>query len=230
MPHFPGGRSGVTIGPGYDLGHRSPQEIYNDLTAAGIEPETAYALIDAAHKTGPEAANWVAQRGGIIITEEQQQALFENVLVPEYEARTREQLLSFVQNHNGVSSEAADWDTLSEKQKEILFDYVYNTGGLSRFPELTAAVLNEDWEEATYHYERFSGDEPLAYRNQMFYQRYLDPAYVREETDLPVAAAEPQAEIEDDLADRIEDLYADDQDAPDTPDADNPDDWYENYT
>ncbi|MPR36053.1 pesticin C-terminus-like muramidase [Salmonirosea aquatica] len=230
VPHYPGGRSGVTIGPGYDLGHRSPQEIYNDLTAAGIDPETAYALIDAAHKTGPDAANWVAQRGGIIITEEQQQALFENVLVPEYEERAKDQLLSFVQNHGGFSPEAADWESLSEKQKEILFDYVYNTGGLSRFPELTAAVLNEDWEEAAYHYERFSGDEPLAYRNQMFYQQYLDPAYMREEADWPGTEAELPAEIEEDLSDQIEDLYADDGDSPDTPEADNTDDWYETYT
>ncbi len=230
VPHFPGGRSGVTIGPGYDLGHRAPQEIYNDLTQAGIDPETAYALIDAAHKTGPEAANWVAQRGGIIITEEQQQALFENVLVPEYEERAKEQLLNFVQNHGEFSAAEADWDNLSGKQQEILFDYVYNTGGLTRFPELTAAVLNEDWEEASYHYERFSGDQPLSYRNEMFYQQYLDPAYVREETDWPVAEAEPQTELDDDLTDRIEDLYADGQDVPDTTDTDNTDDWYEPYS
>ncbi len=223
VPHYPGGKSGVTIGPGYDMGHRSPQEIYNDLTSAGIDPETAYTLIDAAHKTGGEAGDWISQKGGIIITEEQQKSLFENVLVPEYEERTKAQLLDFAQRHEGFSVADANWDNLSEKQKEILFDYVYNTGGLSRFPELTAAVLTENWDEVGLHYERFSNDQPLAYRNEMFYREFLDPDYIRDteettaEADLPLAA--------DTLTDDMNDLYFGDNDETVEKDSD---DWYEN--
>lgn len=222
VPHYPGGRSGVTIGPGYDMGHRSPQEIYNDLTNAGIDPETAYSLIDAAHKTGAEAGEWISQKGGIIITEDQQKTLFENVLVPEYEERTKAQLAEFARSHEGFSETDTDWDHLSAKQREILFDYVYNTGSLSRFPELTAAVLDENWEEVGQHYERYSDDQPLAYRNEMFYREFLDPAYIREEEawreDDPVIAADLST-------DDINELYFSDTDEPEDKDSD---DWYEN--
>lgn len=222
VPHYPGGRSGVTIGPGYDMGHRSPQEIYNDLTNAGIDPETAYSLIEAANKTGPEAGNWIAQKGGIIITEDQQRALFENVLVPEYEERTKAQLAEFVRNNEGFPE--TDWDQLSGKQKSILFDYVYNTGSLSRFPELTSAVLEQDWEEAAQHYERFSDDQPLAYRNEMFYREFLDPDAVQSEDEWSENSV-AEAVGEEILTDDINELYFDNTDEAGEKDSD---DWYEN--
>lgn len=223
VPHYPGGKSGVTIGPGYDMGHRSPQEIYNDLTNAGIDPETAYALIDAAQKTGGEAGDWISKKGGILITEEQQKNLFENVLVPEYEERTKAQLMDFAQTHEGFSADDGNWDNLSEKQKEILFDYVYNTGGLSRFPELTAAVLDENWDEVGLHYERFSNDQPLAYRNEMFYREFLDPDYIREEEESGIDGQPPLPA--DTLIDEVNDLYFGDTDEAGEKDSD---DWYEN--
>jgi hypothetical protein len=224
VPHYPGGRSGVTIGPGYDMGQRSPQEIYNDLTSAGIDAETAYSLIDAAHKTGTDAGSWIAQRGGIIITEEQQRALFENVLVPQYEERTKTQLNEFLNTYDGVSDEIS-WDTLSAKQREILFDYVYNTGSLTRFPELITAVLHEDWAEASLHYERFSDDQPLAYRNEMFFREFLDPDYTRNEVEAPSVMNDTSEVTENFFAEGLNDLYRDDAD---TSPSNDTDDWYEN--
>jgi hypothetical protein len=224
VPHYPGGKSGVTIGPGYDMGHRSPQQIYNDLTNAGIDPETAYSLIEAANKTGSEAGNWIAQKGGIIITEDQQRALFENVLVPEYEERTKAQLAEFVRHNEAFSEPMADWDQLSNKQKSILFDYVYNTGSLSRFPELTSAVLQQDWEEVSHHYERFSNNQPLAYRNEMFYREFLDPDNQYPEDELP-GNSEEQVAGEDIMTDDINELYFDNTNEVSEKGSD---DWYEN--
>lgn len=225
VPHYPGGKSGVTIGPGYDMGHRSPQEIYYDLTNAGIDPETAYSLIDAAHKTGPEAGSWISQRGGIIITEEQQKALFENVLVPEYEERTREQLENFINQSEGISREDVNWDNLTDKQKEILFDYVYNTGSLSRFPEMTSAVLHKDWDTVSLHYERFSDDQPLQYRNEMFFREFLDPDYVRDMDDwnLPENAI---TSSDHQIDENIIDLYQEDENFSESKDSD---DWYDDH-
>jgi len=223
VPHYPGGKSGVTIGPGYDMGHRHPQQIYSDLTSAGVDPETAYALIEAAHKTGPEAGLWISQRGGIVITEEQQKALFENVLVPEYEQRTKDQLANFAQSNEGFSD--VNWDNLSDKQKEILFDYVYNTGSLSRFSEMTAAVLHEDWDTVSLHYERFSDDQPLQYRNEMFFREFLDPDYVKmqEEDSLENTIELPQ----EPLLEGIADLYVNNDDDSEMK---NSDDWYDERT
>lgn len=174
VPHFPGGNSGVTIGPGYDLGGRSPGEIYSDLMRVGVHPEIAETLSRAAYKTGDEAGRWIDQQGGLYITEEQQKALYEEVLVPEYEQRMQSQLLHFAEHSEGITDEMVDIDHLSARQKHILFDYTYNAG-LSKFPTLVEAVLKEDWDEVSRHYERFSAGEPLYYRNEMFYQTFLDP-------------------------------------------------------
>ena len=39
--HWPGGSSGVTLGPGYDMRQRTRQEIFADLTAIGIDRKSA---------------------------------------------------------------------------------------------------------------------------------------------------------------------------------------------
>lgn len=175
IPHFPGGLSGVTIGPGYDMGGRTPSEIYEDLTAAGVPPQTAQLFMDAAYKTGDDAAAWVNEhRHELYITEEQQQNLFDHVLVAEYEQRLQSQLAHFANENEGVTDDMIAWENLSEKQKHILFDFAYNPG-LSKFPTLTAAVLREDWDTVANSFERFSAGEPLAYRNDSFYQAFLDP-------------------------------------------------------
>lgn len=174
VPHFPGGNSGVTIGPGYDMGGRSPAEIYADLTRVGVHPEVAEMLSRAAYKTGDEAGRWIRQHGGLYITEEQQQALYEEVLVPEYEQRMQLQLRHLAEHCEGITDEMVELDHLSARQKHILFDYTYNAG-LSKFPTLVEAVLKEDWDEVSRHYERFSAGEPLYYRNELFYQTFLDP-------------------------------------------------------
>ena len=222
VPHFPGGKSGVTIGPGYDMGHRSEQQIYSDLTGAGIDPETAYSLIDAAQKTGSEAASWISQRGGIIITEQQQRSLFENVLVPEYEQRTKDELLLFLEQHPELDSQQTAWENLSDKQKEILFDYVYNTGGLARFPDLIEAVLSQDWDTASLHYERFSDHQPLAYRNEMFFREFLDPDF---EHNIDEPFEDSQTVSEENLAEEIDQLYSE---TPDQEPLKDSDEWYEN--
>lgn len=174
IPHFPGGKSGVTIGPGYDMGGRSSEQIYADLTRVGVEPRIAESLAQAAHKTGPEASVWIGQHGGLYITETQQKALFDQILVPEYEERMQEQLEHFAQNHENITAEMIDVAQLSPQQKHILFDYTYNAG-LGEFPNMVTAVLKQDWPEVSAQYERFAGGEPLHYRNEMFYHAFLSP-------------------------------------------------------
>ena len=172
VPHFPGGNSGVTIGPGYDLSLRTPLEVFEDLTKAGIDHQTAQVLSEAASLSGYEAQKWIYQHGGIFISEEQQEFLYNQVLVPEYEHRMMSQLQNFVEHHEDPQLKMIDFATLDSRQKEILFDYTYNAG-LSRFPTLVEAVLKEDWVTVSLHSERFSGDMPLTYRNEMFYQYFL---------------------------------------------------------
>lgn len=173
IPHFPGGKSGVTIGPGYDMSQRTPEEIYQDLTAAGIDPETVQMLMGAAHKSGGEAQHWVHSHHNIHITEEQQRFLFYHILVPEYEERTQQQLQLYVESHPEIDPTIADWDNLSDKQKQMLFDFTYNIG-LGKFPTFVNAVLEEDWDKAYQSFERRSAGELLTYRNESFYDEFLE--------------------------------------------------------
>lgn len=208
VPHFPGGLSGVTIGPGYDMGGRTPEEIYEDLTKAGIPPQTAQLFMDAAYKTGDEAQEWVNQHSDeLYITEEQQQALFDHVLVDEYEQRVRLQLAHFADESDNVTHDMIVWENLSEKQKHILFDFAYNPG-LSKFPTLTEAVLREDWDTVAQSFERFSAGEPLSYRNDTFYQTFLDPNAPPISSTLEVA--EMIEVVETPEIETIEDVWAND--------------------
>lgn len=185
-PHFPGGLSGVTIGPGYDMGGRSAIEIYEDLTQAGVDANVTRELMNAAHLKGEEAIEWVNSHQNLHISEGQQLALFEQVLVPEYEHNLINQLANFAHSHTDISTEMVAWGNLNEAQKEMLFDFAYNPG-LSQFPRLTEAVLKEDWHTIEEEYERFSGNEPLNYRNESFYATFLDPSHqVHHETEISI--------------------------------------------
>jgi GH24 family phage-related lysozyme (muramidase) len=42
--HFPGGDSGVTLGPGYDMRERKVTEVERDLTVIGVDPAIAKTL------------------------------------------------------------------------------------------------------------------------------------------------------------------------------------------
>ncbi|MFN4144592.1 MAG: pesticin C-terminus-like muramidase [Runella sp.] len=204
VPHFPGGLSGVTIGPGYDMGSRSPQEIYQDLTRAGVPAATAELFMEAAYKTGDEAQAWVAaHRHELSINEVQQATLFDEVLVPEYERRMRSQLELLAHQNDGISHDMIVWENLSEKQKHILFDFTYNPG-LTKFPTLTEAVLRQDWDTVYESYQRFSAGQPLSYRNDSFYYTFLDPNAPPIES-IPIEVAEVLPET----AELITDLWSD---------------------
>lgn len=84
-PHWPGGSSGVTLGPGYDLGHRTAAQIVADLTNIGVSAAAAQTLSLAAGKTGEDAKTFVqANSGAVTLTQAQEEALL-NIALPPYE-------------------------------------------------------------------------------------------------------------------------------------------------
>lgn len=115
--HWPGGVSGVTIGPGYDMGHRSETEVYNDLIAAGVPATSADVLKKGAGKTGGPAGTWTSANKDTIpaISNDSSRALFKHVY-PKYVTSTK----------NVVTNDwAADWEALPQKMKEVLVDLQY---------------------------------------------------------------------------------------------------------
>ena len=53
--HWPGGASGVTLGPGYDMRERTEADVSRDLAAIGIDPSIAQKLSKGAKKDGTGA-------------------------------------------------------------------------------------------------------------------------------------------------------------------------------
>lgn len=169
IPHWPGGESGVTIGPGFDMRHRTADEIVAALEAAGVDEDTAQDLSDAAglyHGSNPTAKAWAASHRTLRISDAAQRTLFEKILVPQYEKRAR----THIDGRFGPGT----WHSLSAEQQEMLFDYEYNVG-LTKFPKFTKHVVQCNWKETLVEYKRGG----VRRRNADFKKAYLDPRLER---------------------------------------------------
>jgi GH24 family phage-related lysozyme (muramidase) len=67
---------------------------------------------------------------------------------------------------------------LNQKQEEMLTEFVFNLGGLDKFPKFTEAVLKNDMPTMRKEYKRFyrgKDQKPieLERRNKLFYDRFL---------------------------------------------------------
>ncbi|MBV8402536.1 MAG: hypothetical protein JOZ17_28025 [Acetobacteraceae bacterium] len=150
--HWPGARSGVTLGPGYDMAFRTPEQIIFDLMSIGVDYEHARVLAaagkppDGSSKFGLryQDAKEFAERHAhdVTLTPAQQKALFEHVL-PAYEADVRSLVhVPLTQNQ---------FDAL------VSFDYSRGVGNL---PVIAHALNRGDYEGAARLLEHFD-DEGL---------------------------------------------------------------------
>jgi len=159
-PHLPPGKnSGVTIGPGYDLGQRTTEQIKQELQKSDID--VINKLSTAAGLKGNNARQWIESHNNhnIKINQKQQKKLFEEILVPIYENGVKQYVNKYSQN---------TWDNLDSDQKNMLFDMHYNVG-LSKFPKFTIAVINKDWATVKKEYKR----NGVGNRNNDFYNSFL---------------------------------------------------------
>ncbi len=101
--HYPGTKdkhgnsSGVTLGPGYDMGYHSEEEIVTMLTRIGVDKKVASQVGTAAHnRTGADAEQYVAKNGingtRLIELSKAQQVLMQNLYLPNYEGIVRKRL------------------------------------------------------------------------------------------------------------------------------------------
>lgn len=123
--HWPTGRSsGVTLGPGYDMGQRSAQSIVRDLTHAGVAPRDALFFSHAAGLQGSAAQAFVAQHRdrSPTISAETQQRIFTEVIRPAMLA----DIQRILRKPDTVRAYGAlSWSTLPSAAKELLFDLRY---------------------------------------------------------------------------------------------------------
>ncbi|MBV8613941.1 MAG: glycoside hydrolase family protein [Acetobacteraceae bacterium] len=165
--HWPGAQSGVTLGPGYDMAFRTPEQIVFDLMSIGVDYEHARVLATAGIPPdgssrfglqGPSAKAFAERHAkDVTLTLAQQQALLEQTL-PAYEAEVRR--LIHV--------------PLTQNQFDALVSFDYNEGvtGLS----IIAKALNKgDYEGAARTLEHFDDKGPPGVRMR----RYAEAAKFR---------------------------------------------------
>src|SRR5215212_9727920 len=58
-PHVPSESSGLTVGRGYDMKHRTPEQVMKQLTAAGLSKEAAKAYAGGAGLSGAAAREYM---------------------------------------------------------------------------------------------------------------------------------------------------------------------------
>ncbi|HVE82045.1 MAG TPA: glycoside hydrolase family protein [Myxococcales bacterium] len=97
--HWPGGASGVTLGPGYDMKVRTKAEVEADLKAIGVPDGTASKAAGGAGKSGTGAKAFAAANKGLVaLTSDQEKRLLKHV-VPLYENAVRNAVTVKVTQH-----------------------------------------------------------------------------------------------------------------------------------
>lgn len=109
--------SGVTIGRGYDMKHRSTGEIISHLTLAGVPINEAKKIAGGAHKSHCAASDFVKNNRGstIELTEQQQLRLFEKV----YAGHVKDSIRFY---NKYKKQDSVSWGELHKVLKEVLID------------------------------------------------------------------------------------------------------------
>lgn len=134
--YWPGKRSGVTLGRGYDMKERSPGEIMTHLRQAGIEEYKAIICSKGAGFAGIQAANFVKAYGPLVgeITHLQQVRLFE-IAFQVYVKRG----MRIFNSHKAKINSTITWDMINKKIKDVYLDSLYQgCYSASLFAELIA--------------------------------------------------------------------------------------------
>lgn len=122
---FPGGSSsGVTIGRGYDMGHRSAAAVTRELKAAGVSSEDAGIFSRAAGLRGASAQKFVNQNRNTfpLLSLESQKRLFEDVVTPELITDIKR---IFEKPDTVKAYGRPSWESLSIGARELVFDLRY---------------------------------------------------------------------------------------------------------
>jgi GH24 family phage-related lysozyme (muramidase) len=111
--HWPGGASGVTLGPGYDMKERSAAEIEKDMLSIGVSSASAKLISGGAGLTGDSAKSFcVSNKKTVNLTEAQERKLLVYI-VPAYEKIVRAKIKV----------------TLLQHQFDALVCFAYNPAG-----------------------------------------------------------------------------------------------------
>jgi len=108
------------------------------------------------------------------LTKEQAKEIFRRDLT-KYEKMLKSDLKTNYKKYK--MEQPIDYDTLNQKQKEMLLDFTFNLGSLKGFPKFTEAVLKGDMDAARKEYKRYykenGKNKEVKDRNEQFFETYL---------------------------------------------------------
>lgn len=122
--HWPGGASGVTLGPGYDMKERTSIAITRDMRAIGVPEQVAAQISEAAGLSRNAAKSFAEDYRSLVNLTPQQETQLLKQVVPRYEAIIRRLLRIDLLQH----------------EFDALVSFAYNPGG--RLSSV-ARLLNE---------------------------------------------------------------------------------------
>lgn len=159
--HWPEGASGVTIGRGYDMKHRTRAQVTRDLIDVGINREQAERIALGAGLTSNRAREFVRDNKDGVgeITSSQQVRLF-NKVYSTYEQTAKRVYQRHAANETGYTQ----WDSLSPDIRDIVTDMVYQ--GAGRIPSYKAAAKNDKAEFIQYLERRRDAERDDGERNR----------------------------------------------------------------
>ncbi|MBP2168772.1 GH24 family phage-related lysozyme (muramidase) [Erwinia toletana] len=82
--HFPGGSSGVTLGPGYDMKHRTTSEIKERMISLGLDINTAEQISKASGVSGIPARTFAENNHALVKLSASQEIELLKLTVPNY--------------------------------------------------------------------------------------------------------------------------------------------------
>ncbi|MDR3440951.1 glycoside hydrolase family protein [Telmatospirillum sp.] len=128
--HWPGGASGVTIGPGYDMNGAadSKEQIISDLTAIGVDRAKATVAAEGFGKTLLKAKGFADDNKKLITLTDSQQEQLLRITIPKYEKNANQSLNDDVKQR------------LFAHEYDALMSFTYNHGSLGRTTLLCGAV------------------------------------------------------------------------------------------
>lgn len=125
--HWPGGSSGVTLGPGYDMKERTEAAIAKDMQAIGVPAEKAKEIAKGAGLKGDSAKKFAADNSmkdkELIKLRNEDEFKLLKMVVPAYEAQVRNRITANLLQH----------------EFDALVSFAYNIGSV---PPAIANLIN----------------------------------------------------------------------------------------
>ncbi|GBQ74860.1 hypothetical protein AA0521_2560 [Komagataeibacter intermedius NRIC 0521] len=128
--HWPGGASGVTLGPGYDMRDRSRAEVEQKLRSIKIPSDLAAKAAAGAGLRGEAARKFARDNKNLVNLTDDQQSRLLQVNLPSYEAIVRRGTHVY----------------LTQNEFDALVSFVYNPG--RGWPGVRAAINSGDKRKA----------------------------------------------------------------------------------